>query len=638
MVPFNMENELKNIRFLVGKGPNKILKRVVPKRLLDIAGRTAWIDKKLSGLTASEIRQKASLFAVETDTEIKRLDRLIKKAEYDKSNKSMTTYELSLTEIEARQLAILYYWDQDEKRRGVIQYSIDDDNPNFVDVMQEASMDVSRAIRDVNEINILRDNRALSILSNAGLIKPVPKSFSEKQKCFSLIQSNDQYRFLCKLLDRAELELVNQRMQSLTDTKHKYLEDKFFTNSSRIQTTNFNSVIAQANMQVEAHVKTINELVKAFLAYKKEEVTNSRYNQFKIPSRVVKEFFGGETPINQINDETVMEMKEFLPEIPAHVTKRFPGKTLKEASELYLETNGEKAHRYDEAKKNLSAIGQIFKFSKQRKWAGSCNPIEGLQIDVPKAYKKRNFERKQEGYAPYSNKDLATIFSSMVYTAEIGRSYFPNGEKKKTKVGQIIRDQMYWAPLLALWTGARMNEILQLERADVLQEDGCFYIHVTDEEELEYRYDNFEKRVKNPNAVRDIPLHPFIVELGFIEWAWKTKKGRIFPDAHRGTAEKPSLTFSKNYRYHCEKNLGVWQKHKKVFHSFRNNFNDELRNSGVKMEMRTAINGWEEQQKMDGIYGRGHKIKMLFNEGIKNVSYDQIDWTAVKSSKELLQI
>ena len=323
-------------------------------------------------------------------------------------------------------------------------------------------------------------------------------------------------------------------------------------------------------------------------------------------------------------------MVELLPKIPAWVSRHYPNKSLLDASTEFKKKNGNFANRYEEAQKSLQVMRQIFQFGVGEFFIKS-NPAENLKIKIPVSHRKKKFQKKAKTYQPYSIDDLNKIFSSSLYSGREGRTYYLDGQQAKSQSGEIIRDQMYWAPILALWTGMRMNEILQLERADLKRsKNEITYITVTDEQEVAYPKDQFSKQLKTEYSVRDIPLHPFLHKVGFVDWGESLKKGRLFPDAHRGKASKPSSSFSKNYAY-FSKSIGVWVSRKKVFHSFRNSFNDELRNSGVLKEQREAINGWAEQKSMDSRYGKGQKIELLFNE-IRKMKFEEIDWAFVISS------
>ena len=129
--------------------------------------------------------------------------------------------------------------------------------------------------------------------------------------------------------------------------------------------------------------------------------------------------------------------------------------------------------------------------------------------------------------------------------------------------------------------------------------------------------------MKTAQSVRDIPLHPELIRVGFLGWALPSEPGRLFPEAIQPANGKPSDIYSKRFKTLIA-GCGVWAPRRKVFHSFRNSFNDALRDAGVSEEMRSAINGWSNQRTMDSRYGRGHKVKALFDE-VRKINYPGLD-------------
>ncbi len=89
------------------------------------------------------------------------------------------------------------------------------------------------------------------------------------------------------------------------------------------------------------------------------------------------------------------------------------------------------------------------------------------------------------------------------------------------KQGRREPRQMYalkrWVPWLLAYTGARVGEIVQLRKKDVRMDSGHWIISITPE----------AGTVKNKER-RDIPLHPHLIELGFIEYVEAAKDKRLF--------------------------------------------------------------------------------------------------------------
>lgn len=76
----------------------------------------------------------------------------------------------------------------------------------------------------------------------------------------------------------------------------------------------------------------------------------------------------------------------------------------------------------------------------------------------------------------------------------------------------------YWIPLLGLYTGASVGELCQLRTADVLDKDGIACISINDEAA--------GATLKTEQRRREVPLHPKLVELGFLEYAAAIRQAR----------------------------------------------------------------------------------------------------------------
>ncbi|KAK6032418.1 site-specific recombinase, phage integrase family [Ostertagia ostertagi] len=97
-----------------------------------------------------------------------------------------------------------------------------------------------------------------------------------------------------------------------------------------------------------------------------------------------------------------------------------------------------------------------------------------------------------ESYEPFSNQELKKIFKAELYRAKMKLPDF------------------YWGPLVALYTGARAEEIASLTPAQVLKEKGIVYIQIL--------------QGKTENAPRRIPVHDALVDLGFLEYVTLVRK------------------------------------------------------------------------------------------------------------------
>ena len=113
------------------------------------------------------------------------------------------------------------------------------------------------------------------------------------------------------------------------------------------------------------------------------------------------------------------------------------------------------------ARKYLGALSVVFDFALEREWRDD-NPAKGIKI--------REGRSERERRLPYTNEHLAAIFGGPIYT---------EGSRPRGGGGEAA----HWLPLLALYTGARLQELGQLRRADVRETDGVWCIEIGDEGE-----------------------------------------------------------------------------------------------------------------------------------------------------------
>lgn len=81
------------------------------------------------------------------------------------------------------------------------------------------------------------------------------------------------------------------------------------------------------------------------------------------------------------------------------------------------------------------------------------------------------------------------------------------------KIQEAIKDERIhyrrWGTLLGIYSGARLNEISQLELDDIQQKEGIWYFNMNDEGD--------DKRLKTAAAKRLVPIHNELLILGILE-------------------------------------------------------------------------------------------------------------------------
>ncbi|WP_242913411.1 DUF6538 domain-containing protein [Brevundimonas pishanensis] len=201
----------------------------------------------------------------------------------------------------------------------------------------------------------------------------------------------------------------------------------------------------------------------------------------------------------------------------------------------------------------------------------------------------------------YGAGELKAVFGSAIYT---------KGERPNRGAGEAA----YWLPLLALYTGARLNEIGQLRPKDILQE---VYLDADDKELrawviriTEDKQDGL--RVKNPSSNRRVPIHQALIDLGFLRFVDAARdkgQARIFPDLKPDRYGVITGNWSKWYGLHLREVCGVSDK-KITFHSFRHNFKRHWRECDLSKAANDAITGHESGSVADK-YGGDYPLRPL---------------------------
>jgi integrase len=211
----------------------------------------------------------------------------------------------------------------------------------------------------------------------------------------------------------------------------------------------------------------------------------------------------------------------------------------------------------------------------------------------------------KQGYR--DDNPFSGIAPRRVHSARSERSSFNDDDLKllfgtplfKDKI--YTQDSQYWLPLLALYTGARLEELCQLKAQDFKVADGCHYIDIHGEGDT-------QNRVKTPSSIRKIPVHSELINLGLLDIINKRSREHFLFDLKRvntNLGHLPSKWFS-GYKA----SLGL-PKGTKVFHSFRHTFRDKLTLNGLPNEHIRELLGHEQIGETFGRYGSTIPVNVL---------------------------
>ena len=317
----------------------------------------------------------------------------------------------------------------------------------------------------------------------------------------------------------------------------------------------------------------------------------------------------GDKPINAYTKADARTFKELLLRLPSNFHKKGP------FINLSLQKVAEKAAamKHKDLMSTATVNGILRKVSSFFSWAiahyDEChrNPLDKMtdRITVSARSQRNAFDLKQ----------LKTIFHAPLYKG-------CKSESRLHAAGDIVlRDHgRFWVPLLGLFTGARLGEIVQLHTSDIKEKDGVHYLDLCET----VGESDHPKRLKTSSSKREVPLHPQLIEFGFLDFVKARRKGRhvrLFHELVNEADDMLSNKMSKQFGYWLDQ-TGI-EADGDVFHSFRHTFKDACRNSGVPEEISKSLMG-HEQEGMSARYGDGFYLKTLAAE-VARIGYPGLD-------------
>lgn len=314
----------------------------------------------------------------------------------------------------------------------------------------------------------------------------------------------------------------------------------------------------------------------------------------------------GDKPIQSYARKDTGEFYDMLRKLPNlwSKDKRWRGLSLREVIGQSKDLNVDRL-AMKTVKRHFSALGTLFKYYKKRGLYEGDNPAYGF--DFPTRGRGKGVRKIWTG------EKLKKLFDSPVWTG--CHPYF-----RSQRGDQIIRDDKFWLPLLGLYHGNRLEEFAQLRREDVQSEDGISLFNITDEG---------ERQLKNEQSIRRVPIHPVLLNLGFLEYVETTAPNRddmIFPELKPGGEDKKVGFYFTKWWSAYRKSIGVYERWLD-YHSFRHGVTTKLFAAGVSQAVVDELTGHEGEGTSRAVYLHDLPIKIL-HEAICKVEWPEIETTA----------
>ncbi|MFZ6673711.1 tyrosine-type recombinase/integrase [Undibacterium sp. Xuan67W] len=334
-----------------------------------------------------------------------------------------------------------------------------------------------------------------------------------------------------------------------------------------------NTTTPSTNQQIIVSGTPLHELIEKFATRKKNTLAPKTLYEYRSHQQMFSDWIAvrKNTPDFPIKGISRQDISDFIDEL---LQKGLTNQTIQQ--------------------KYLSSITGLFELAKNSGlWENeTVFPTYGHKLFTKSTAKK---VKAKNGWKEFSQDDLQHIFKPATYLAQ----------KNPTD---------FWLPLLGLHTGGRIGELCQLRIEDINQIDQIWAIAITDEDECQ--------RLKTPAAKRTIPIHPKLIEIGFLNFVEDMKQfgGMLFPyltpNAFGNFSETPSERFGKYLD-----SLQLTDS-KKVFHSFRSTSNNALKKAGVSEETRCQFIGHEHETTNSKVYASEHSVGYLLEHVASKLNFN----------------
>lgn len=290
--------------------------------------------------------------------------------------------------------------------------------------------------------------------------------------------------------------------------------------------------------------------------YLKDREEGGRANKWTLKDKIEKslaEFVEiiGDVPVNLIEYEHMKRFRDLMQRLPTKRTVRpaYRGKTVTEL--LAMDIPADIRMSGETVSQHVGRLSTFFEWciKSKRRTLVTENPAKGLEIKTQKRDR-----------APLSAEDLRKLFSSDYYTGNGRRACY-----------------VWWLPLLGIYTGARISELVSNRCDDVYEQDGVPLIRI--------------RGTKTDNAARVVAVHSKLIELGFMRFVAEVRlreKTRVLFDAPLGTRTPGKRASEMVMR--VIRGAGI-SSTDKVFHSTRHLVNQELVEGNQNLVVLQAMMG-----------------------------------------------
>ena len=262
--------------------------------------------------------------------------------------------------------------------------------------------------------------------------------------------------------------------------------------------------------------------------------------------------------------------------------------------------------------KNKKVIMRINSFLKwlyeDRGYASELFRIKPFRVD--------EFESAREKRLPYDTDDLRRLFCE--------HKWFCDDLQKNlsTNYHKVL------IPIVALFTGMRLQEVCQLDVKDIIEEDGIMCFNISNDysgDEMEFEPSENKKSLKNIHSKRKVPIHPLLIKLEIIKFLkLKATSGRLWKTLNPSQGVKDQgrykNTWGRQFNDISRDFIDSKYVGKKTFYSFRHTFSNALKQVGCPTAILEEVTGHSTKGIATSLYAERYEMKIIMPE-VSKIDY-----------------
>ncbi len=370
----------------------------------------------------------------------------------------------------------------------------------------------------------------------------------EARRGLTLDRTSETYRTLCQAIMRARLAAVEGRLRAAKGEPSE--QPPTFLGAKGIDPVTLQPIAPVPRKLVRLHTAggmTFSEAASRYIDEMQRDprakVSEQTRNQMSAIYRLFKQY-ANDPPLAVIDRAVASQFLDRIGKLDPRWGRSPQAKTLTFEQVEQQFSRGKAGLTNATLNRYVSALSAVFKWADKRGHFDGRNPFQG----------QGRRKASGTGWRAYTIEELNKLFDGTLFHNGPAQNLRPRDHTAKTA--------LYWATLIALFSGMRLGEICQLRTGDLQQRGKIWLFNVTAEGD--------GQSLKTKAAARIVPVHSALVQCGFIGYLQGLPNGQLFPALKPGGPDgKLNWYLSKRFTtYRRESGIDG---PRVAFHSFRKN-------------------------------------------------------------------